>query len=439
VVAASAQRARPSGDVGPRDLPPWSEQRPPAPTGFDADGEGEDRAWGLLKRVRDKVLAGEALGDADLGPLTVARWSERWLEKRRALLPRWRDDDTHLRVHVLPVIGSMRLGEVRPRHLADLVEALRLAGKAPRTVRNVYSTCRSLFRDAALADLISSSPCILGKYQLGTIRDKDPEWRASAVYSRTEVEALISDDRLPLDHRVQWAVLALAGLRYGELAGLRWRHLDFDAKPLGRMTVATSYDTGRTKTGVERRVPIHPTLAAMLAEWRLAGWPVAFGRQPGPDDRVLPVTAAANRGRRRAAGSMRDKHYIRHRLLADLALLGFRQRRGHDLRRTFVSLAREDGAAPDVLRLATHAPSSDMLDLYTSVPWERLCGEVAKLRIERRKPAEVLELHSKACCNALLHPEEEGSKVKRLDGGGAGNRTRVRRTSSEGPYARIPE
>ncbi len=66
-----------------------------------------------------------------------------------------------------------------------------------RTARNVYSTCRSMFRDAAVADLIPSSPWILSKHHLGTIRDKGPEWRATAVYSRAEAEALISDLRLP--------------------------------------------------------------------------------------------------------------------------------------------------------------------------------------------------------------------------------------------------
>ncbi len=140
---------------------------------------------------------------------------------------------------------------------------------------------------------------------------------------------------------------------------------------------------------------------------------------------MLSVTAPTNRGRRRPAGSMRDRHYIRHRFLANLALLGFRRRRDHDLRRTFVSLAR-DGAAQEVLRLVTHAPSSDMLDLYTSVPWERLCGEVARLRVEMRRGVEILALHSQVCCNGLPHPGEDASKVKRLDGGGAGNRRRVR-------------
>ena len=89
---------------------------------------------------------------------------------------------------------------------------------------------------------------------------------------------------------------------------------------------------------------------------------------------------------------------------------------------TFITLCREDGAAPDVLRLVTHAPSTDILDLYTSVPWERLCGEVAKLRIERRKGAEILTLHSASCYSGLLQGEEEAREVAGLESGGAGNR-----------------
>jgi hypothetical protein len=34
------------------------------------------------------------------------------------------------------------------------------------------------------------------------VADKDPEWRATARYSREELEILISDPRLPLDRRV---------------------------------------------------------------------------------------------------------------------------------------------------------------------------------------------------------------------------------------------
>ena len=45
--------------------------------------------------------------------------------------------------------------------------------------------------------------------------------------------------------------------------------------------------------------------------------------------------------------------------LADLATLGLRPRRGHDLRRTFVTLAQVDGARRDVLKVITHGVSEE--------------------------------------------------------------------------------
>jgi hypothetical protein len=47
--------------------------------------------------------------------------------------------------------------------------------------------------------------------------------------------------------------------------------------------VARSYNSkaGReknTKTEAVKQVPVHPTLAAMLAEWKLGGWPSLVGR-----------------------------------------------------------------------------------------------------------------------------------------------------------------
>jgi hypothetical protein len=36
------------------------------------------------------------------------------------------------------------------------------------------------------------------------------------------------------------------------------------------------------------RVPVHATLAKMLAEWKLSGWRELMGRTPQPDDLVIP-------------------------------------------------------------------------------------------------------------------------------------------------------
>jgi hypothetical protein len=55
------------------------------------------------------------------------------------------------------------------------------------------------------------------------------------------------------------------------------------------------------------------------------------------------------------------------------------------MRRTFITLARTDGAIDGLLRSVTHGPTSDMLDVYSSPPWSALCAEVAKLKLELRE------------------------------------------------------
>jgi hypothetical protein len=75
-------------------------------------------------------------------------------------------------------------------------------------------------------------------------------------------------------------------------------------------------------------------------------------------------------------------------LVGDLGFLGLRtragqrrNRRGHDMRRTFITLARTDGAIDGLLRWVTHGPSSEVIDVYTSPPWAALCAEISKLKI----------------------------------------------------------
>jgi integrase len=244
---------------------------------------------------------------------------------------------------------------------------------------------RALFRDAQIAGLCGSQPCILTHFQLGKVRDGKKGWRAGAVFTREELQALISDSRVPWDRRVLYALSGLGGLRHGEAAGLRWREVVPGLEPLGRLVVLTSYDRGDTKTGTERWMPVHPVLAAMLAKWKMRGWAMQQERAPGPDDLVVPHSRPTNRGPRVKHGGMRSDHDSYKRLRLDCAALGFRQRRFHDLRRTFITLAREDGAERDVLRLCTHgAPGHDVMELYTSFGWGKLCAQVERLTIKRR-------------------------------------------------------
>ncbi|MGZ4325893.1 MAG: hypothetical protein ACXVV5_28030, partial [Solirubrobacteraceae bacterium] len=151
-----------------------------------------------------------------------------------------------------------------------------------------------MFVDAKLDELVVSNPCELPRESLPKRVDKDPLWRATAKFTRAEVEALISDERIPLDRRVLNSILFLGLCRWGEMAALRWREYEPQYEgELGRIVFARSFDHKKrriksVKTEVPRWMPVHPTLAKILAAWKLGGWAEMIGRAPKADDLIVP-------------------------------------------------------------------------------------------------------------------------------------------------------
>jgi integrase len=174
-------------------------------------------------------------------------------------------------------------------------------------------------------------------------------------------------------------------VRPGEAAALRWRHYDPTVTPLGKRLVAKSYNTTRntektTKTDAVKHVPVHPVLAAMLAEWKRDGWPEMNGRSPGTDDLIVPLPPdAAARRRIRAGEPFRPHDYSGKRWREDdLPALGWRHRRHYDLRAMFITLLIDDGADEDIIehRITHIRKSRRAFDRYNrGLHWERTCAE----------------------------------------------------------------
>ena len=326
---------------------------------------------------------------------TLEAYLADWIERRREDGVRnVRNEERFFLSHVNPVIGEIPLDAVSRQDVRRMVNEL--ASKrvpktgelyAPRTVLHVYRTLATAMNDAVADGLISETPCTLKtrRGELPKKRDKRLRWRAEAVYTREEAEALISDDRIPQDRRTFYALMFLTGMRTGEAAGRLWRDYDAEAQPLGKLVVSTQADGGssehETKTGDFREVPVHPTLAAILAEWRLRGFPAYFGRPPRPEDPIVPSRASTT-ARMRFRGTA--SRYQRLRL--DLERLGLRRPPAlqHSIRATFLSLLEIDGANMGVVRRATHGAPSDVLGGYLRPPWPDQCREIQKLRLARR-------------------------------------------------------
>lgn len=354
----------------------------------------------ILARREREVAAGtwapapvRAARNATIGgfaELWIASVHERKLATARSYEQRTRDHLLPMRIGLAgETVGSLRLTSVRPKTVIKIVEALKRrveAGElAPRTALHVFDCLRCLLREAVIEEILPANPAReLPKGTLPKKRDRDPTWRARAKFSRDEVEALISDERVPEDRRVFYALAFLGGMRPGEDVGRRWSDWDPSRRPLGQLLIATQQDAKELKTKTPREMPVHPTLAKILAGWKLSGWPKWFGRAVRPDDWIVP----SRRGPEHIA--VVDSRWAA--LQGDLERLGFRRRRTHDARRTFVSLCRDDGGRADVLEACTHASSGDVFDEYTTFDWATKCAEIAKLRIGLRGSAPIAAL-----------------------------------------------
>jgi integrase len=353
-----------------------------------SDPNGERNAQRIADRAQAKIDRRAASG-APAGPITLRAFAARWVVERRKADLDWKNDDSRLKHHVLPDIGDMRITDVRPKQLADLVSRWRHDKKlAQRTVYNVFSTVRAMFRDAAVQGEIEQNPSReIGEAQLGPLVDSDPKWRSQAVFTRDEAETLISDERIPPDRRLYYAFMLLAGMRPGEIAVLRWSDFDGSVEPLGRIVVAEALNTRKgtikgTKTNAVRDVPVHPTLAAMLAEWSLAG-------EHEAGDLILPLPADAVEARRTRKGEpLRTGDYAGKKWReVDLKMLGWRGREMYSMKSTFISLCGVDGCKRDSIKRITHARTKrDAFDGYDRASyWPEDCREIAKLKLARKK------------------------------------------------------
>lgn len=167
--------------------------------------------------------------DLEPGRLTTAEFLERWLDASRSRVgPRtWERYAQLLRLHVVPVLGSIPLGKLRPLHLERVYSKMLAKGLAARTVLHAHRVLHAALRQAV-------------RWQLA------PRNIAEAVTPprpvARDVEALDPAQAMRLIESVRgtWlevpVVLALGtGMRRGEVLGLRWKDVDLSA---GRARIA---------------------------------------------------------------------------------------------------------------------------------------------------------------------------------------------------------
>ena len=294
------------------------------------------------------------------------------------------EDRERVERYVAPApFGRMKIRAAKPKDAAAFIEWLKQkpSGRggvlAPRSVRNIYDVVRRGHDAATFDELLPANPFTAVKGRLPAIADKDPTAREGWHFDHAEIVQLLTDPRVPADRRIAYAVLFLTGARFGEMTAMRWRDWDATRTPLQRITItraikSVSKKEGATKTGARKLVPVHPVLQELLEAWRDVGWAEHQGHAHGPDDLMFP----------NQNGGVRDVSRGNRDFKRDLVKLTLRERHQYVTRHAFITMAQDDGGDPSVLKWITHAPPRSAFDGYTREQWDKLCREIAKIKVK---------------------------------------------------------
>ena len=149
---------------------------------------------------------------------TFADVAEEWLASNPAKRASARErDQSALRTHVAGPFGRRQVGSITPADVQRFVNDLATA-RSPRTVGRTYGVLRAVLHFAADRYYIGRSPC-------RGINLPKPAKAKVHVFSPDELVALA--DAMPAPYAPMVWIGALLGLRWGEVAALRVRSIDF--------------------------------------------------------------------------------------------------------------------------------------------------------------------------------------------------------------------
>lgn len=274
--------------------------------------------------------------------ITFGNWAPRWLATKVNLKATTRATyENLLQNHVLPSWQTAPLADITHESVAAWVAELTTRGLSASTVRQIHRVF-SLALDLAVRDgRLARNPC--AGVPLPRAGRTDP-----VFLTHDEVDALAVGAG---DHRLVILFLAYTGVRFGELAALRMRHLDLLRR---RATIAEAVAEvhGKTvfstpKNHQSRRVSIPRFLVDDLAV-------LVAGR--APDDFVFTAPQG---------GVLRLRNFRRAGFEPAVNAAGLSGITPHSLRHTAASLAIAAGANVKVVQtMLGHKSATMTLDLY---------------------------------------------------------------------------
>jgi integrase len=184
--------------------------------------------------------------------------------------------EQHLRLHIVPFIGSEKLSHLNVPFVSSFRTKLRDEGRSPAMVRGVMGSLGALISVAQQRGHAAHNPVreLKRSRRKGNASQQrhKPKLRTGIdIPTRDEIRALLAKAEGRWRPFLMTAVVT--GLRASELRGLRWEDVDLDTKK-AEVHVRQRADRlgiiGPPKSASGyRSIPLPPDTAQLLREWKL--------------------------------------------------------------------------------------------------------------------------------------------------------------------------
>jgi integrase len=186
-----------------------------------------------LRELMAIEVTGSAPAARHAGAHTVEQLGQMYIEHARKL---GRKESTLtdyamcLRLHLAPFFGDTPIRRISAKQIESLIVQLQRRGLRPKSVRNYVGTLSALLNFAVRKKWLAATP--MTAVDLPAVTSGDELDDPLRFLLPTEVHALVGAALLGIYHAIDRALYltaAFTGLRQGELRGLLWQHVDFDA------------------------------------------------------------------------------------------------------------------------------------------------------------------------------------------------------------------
>jgi len=183
-------------------------------SGFNTQKEAEKKLPEILQQLNTNTFV-------DTNNITLRDYMQLWLEDyaKPNVAPTTYDKYTYAANKVSEILGNMKLQQIKPIHIQQLVNKLNNSDVTPSTVLSYYRVLNTAINQAVKWQFIQYNPCVAVTPPRNT-KNK------MMILDQDEIQILLDKSK---DH-VLYPVIVLAllcGLRRGEILGLKWENIDF--------------------------------------------------------------------------------------------------------------------------------------------------------------------------------------------------------------------